>query len=52
MQHRPTVTRPSRPHVIPLPEPVQLFGQRGPFVVGVMSDAPAAVRALWLPADR
>ena len=22
------------PHVIPLPEPVHLFGQRGPFVVG------------------
>ena len=40
------------PYVIALPEPVRLFGQRGPFVVGVMSDAPAAVRALWLPADR
>jgi hypothetical protein len=43
---------PKTPHVIALPEPVHLFGRRGPFVIGVMSDAPGAVRALWLPANR
>ena len=40
------------PHVIALPGPVRLIGQHGPLVVGVASDAPAAVRALWLPSDR
>ena len=40
---------PKTPHVIPLPEPVRLFGHRGALIVGVMSDAPVAVRALWLP---
>ena len=50
MRHRPTVTRPQRPHVIPIP-PVRLFGSRGPLITGVMSDAAAAVRKLWLPAD-
>ena len=38
------------PHVIPLPEPVHLFGRRGPFVVGVMSDAPLELREMWVMA--
>jgi hypothetical protein len=37
-----------RPFVIELERPRRLFGDRGPLVIGLMSDAPAELRAEWL----
>jgi hypothetical protein len=52
INHRPRVTREPLPHVLWLDEPRRLLGQRGPYVLGVMSDAPLALRAAWGVADR
>jgi len=38
----------SRVYVIDLPHPRRLLGARGPLVVGLMSDAPSELRAVWL----
>jgi hypothetical protein len=34
-------------YVIELPEPRRLFGARGPWVVGVMSDSPRELLEAW-----